>query len=146
MRYLASMFLLTANTALVRAPGEPVNGLVNAGAVYVVSTRPGNWAVSEKLFGQYVEEESLFGSSVAYSFEHAIIGSPGADANLGIDSGAVDIIENNGGVWFRYPEGRPVPDHYNDNVGFGAGVDISENELIISATQSDSELDMIYSL
>ena len=87
-----------------------------------------------KLFGQYVEEESLFGFSVAYPFEHAIIGSLGAEANLGIDSGAVDIIENNGGVWFRYPEGRPVPDHYNDNVGFGAGVDIPENELIISAT------------
>ena len=133
---------IEGDTAVVGAAREEINGMQNAGAVYALSTRPGVWAVEEKLVDNGVEADDLFGYSVAYSDGMAIIGAPGDD-NHGENSGTAYIFQNSGGVWTRRE--KLVPDSNNsEGAGFGSGVDISGNLAIISATQSDTAGEKIY--
>jgi hypothetical protein len=83
--------------ALVGAPLSEVGNVVNAGAVYVMEYQDGQWKEKQKLLHPEPVYYDLFGLSVDFDGDLAIVGAPNTANN--VKPGAAYIFQRQNGKW-----------------------------------------------
>lgn len=91
---------LQGDRAIVGSPGDAVFSISGAGTAYVFQRSGGIWLRSDHvadLAVDYVSEE--FGTSVALSGDHFLVGAPGESTESGWMAGAGHMFELQGANW-----------------------------------------------
>ena len=94
------------------------------------STAVADWSEDEVISNPEVDEEDLFGYSVAISGDLIVIGTPG-DAS---STGRIDIYELDSGLWTRRDDivGGSAGDE------FGKSVSVAGDTVVVGAPGADS--------
>lgn len=65
---------ISEDYAIAGAPGEPINGIKNAGAIYFFTMNSnGQWVMTQRIASPVVSEDFVFGIEVAIWHEHAAV-------------------------------------------------------------------------
>lgn len=89
---------MDAGTALVGAPDDKVDGILDAGAAYVYANGPAGWIYQDRLLAPVAAYGENFGAAVGIQGTVAAVGAPGAGL-AGPASGAVYVFRFDQG-WF----------------------------------------------
>jgi hypothetical protein len=120
---------ISGDYAIVGSYLEDAGGS-NAGAAYIFKRTGTSWAQEAKVVASDAAANDLFGSSLAISGDHVIIGAYGEDA-AGNYSGAAYIFKRTGTSWAQ--QTKVVASDAAANDHFGNAVGISGNYAIIGA-------------
>lgn len=101
------------------------------GSAYLFRRSGDSWFQFDKLTADDAASGDLFGTSVAVSGDHAIVGAPGAGA-----SGAAYVFRRNGASWDQVVE--LIADDVAPASRFGASVAISSAHAIVGAPDDDA--------
>lgn len=106
----------------------------NCGAAYLYKFDGSNWVLEGKLTPAELEENSVFGMSIAINDQYMAIGA-GKDLEGGIECGTVYIYKLDGSGWtidqIIFPS-DPMDDQY-----FGRSVDLFNNEIVVGVYRDD---------
>ncbi|NRA74666.1 MAG: HYR domain-containing protein, partial [Planctomycetes bacterium] len=106
--------------------------LNHVGAVHLyTSITPTNWIFTQKLTAQDPQENAEFGSSIALSESHLLVGAPIADES----DGAAYHFERSS---FVYSQSGKLSEGL-DNAQQGSGVAITNNCLVVGAWRADDD-------
>ncbi len=83
---------LDGATALVGAPGTPVEGAGTPGAAYVFTREAGGWTAQARLVSPAAADGAMTGASVALLGSLALLGSPEATLGPCCQQGAVELF------------------------------------------------------
>lgn len=133
---------VSGDNAIVGAQGEDTGGS-DAGAAYVFHRHQGgtgNWGELKKLTASDPATLDNFGAAVAISGDTAIAGALGEDTGADEASAAYIYRRDQGGAGnWGYLKKVTASDAAEDN-GFGAGVAISGDAVVVGATLGDSSV------
>jgi hypothetical protein len=104
----------------VGAPLSEVGKVVNAGAVYVMEYQDGQWSSKQKLLHPEPVNNDLFGLSVDFDGNWAIVGGPNTYNN--VKPGAAYIFKFEHGEW-KYKQKLQGPKDYIGYKTWGYGYD-----------------------
>jgi len=128
--------------ALVGAPLSEVGNVVNAGAVYVMEYQDGQWKEKQKLLHPEPVNYDLFGLSVDFDGDLAIVGAPNTYNN--VKPGAAYIFQFENGEW-KYKQKLQGPKDFSGYKthgyaydSFGYSVAISGEVAIVGAPCSET--------
>jgi len=119
---------LEGDTALIGGPGEPINGMGAAGAVFVYDGAGTSWSQQAELKDPDPAISDAFGYTVALDGDTALVGAPDKTVNGVI--GAVYVYARSGSSWSQQAELSP-PD--GSGAGIGDAVALSGKTTLISA-------------
>ncbi len=113
-------------TALVGAPRDDFDGIVNLGSAWVFVRSTNGWRLQARLVGSVVEAEARFGESVALSEDGntALVGSPWANDGV-LNGGVAYLYVRSGETWTLQHKIKPAAPGANDH--FGQAVSISDD-------------------
>jgi len=133
---------LEGKVALVGAPLSEVGNVVNAGAVYVMEYQDGQWSSKQKLLHPEPVINDLFGLSVDFDGNWAIVGAPKTANNYEVGAAYLFQLEN--GEW-KYKQKLQGPKDYSGYKtwgyaydSFGYSVAISGKLAIVGAPFSET--------
>lgn len=119
------------DTVAVAAPFETVNGLLEAGVVYVYThDAQGAWRDADRLVANDPTTMARFGSDVAIDGERMIVSASRADEELGDAIGAAYVFDYDASTDAWQPSTKIKRDVTNP---FAASVDVSGNRLAATA-------------
>jgi len=118
------------------------NTILGSGSAYILKNNAGTWSEVQKIVASDRGAGDVFGSSVAISGDHAIVGAYGDkdDATGGNSlsyAGSAYIFENSTGVWLETQ--KIVPSEREADDEFGISVAISGDYAIVGAYQEDED-------
>jgi len=108
---------------------------VDSGAAYIFKRNGTNWLESVKLTASNAKASDYFGSSVALSENHAIVGATSTDEN-GSNSGSAYIFQRNGDSWTEVSKLTASDGKVQDL--FGTSVAIYGDYAAVGAFTSDT--------
>ncbi|PKL96756.1 MAG: hypothetical protein CVV18_00395, partial [Gammaproteobacteria bacterium HGW-Gammaproteobacteria-8] len=115
---------LSADTLAISAPKESVDGIGEAGAVYVYRYAAGAWSLEQRLPAPEPRAFNKFGRALAIEGDHLIVGDPiRADGPTKPTAGAVHFYQRTGTVWTRTQVFAGPAD--NDWLGTSVAIDVS---------------------
>lgn len=125
---------------VVSAPRAAVDGIVEAGAVYVFhrSGASNHWRQAAKLTAADPTTMARFGAGIDIDAGRIVASAPGADSELGQSVGAVYLFEHdaNPSSWQQRAKLKASDDI--EGAVFGASVALSGNTLAIGRTGEDA--------
>ncbi len=121
----ADSVALSGDTALVGAPGRTVDGVAEAGAVYVYERSAGVWTEETRLDCPIPSLGAQFGYRVALCGDTALVGAYGL--------GVVYVYSDAGGGWAQQSELVPAEHGYGD---YGASLALDGDTALIGAPGS----------
>jgi protocatechuate 3,4-dioxygenase beta subunit len=130
---------LEGDVALVGAPLHDASG-TNSGAVYVFERSGSSWNQEAKITASDGDEEDRFGWFLAMDNGTALMSALTDDEN-GTTSGSTYVFEGSGSSWTEQTKLIPNDADGNNQLGFGAAVDIDQDTAIISAIGDDDNGD-----
>ena len=128
-----SSVVISGETIIVGAPAGP-GWLDETGAAYVFTRSSGVWTQQAKLTGDDSAIEDLFGKSVAFANETAIIGANLHD-EVESDTGAAYVFTRSGSVWTQ--QAKLTADDAAQSDAFGYFVSISGDTAVVGAPWDD---------
>ena len=126
------------DTLVVGAPYETVNGLSNAGAIYVFVRENGMWREQQRITSQTPTTNDLFGISVTLWGDRLVAGSPGnifSSIGGGARAGNAFAFVRSGDGWTL--EQQIGLEAAGGGDGFGFMVALHEDALLIGAPLDD---------
>lgn len=134
---------LKGKRSLVGAPLSEVGKVVNAGAVYVMEYQDGQWSSKQKLLHPEPVINDLFGLSVDFDGNWAIVGAPKTANNYEVGAAYIFQLEN--GEW-KYKQKLQGPKDYSGYQqgygyhydSFGYSVAISGELAIVGAPYTEA--------
>ena len=133
-----SSVALSADAALISAPGDDTAAGANAGSAYVF-VRSGAfepWAFQEKLIAGDGAPFDDFGAQVAFSGDTALIGASRNDTAAGTDAGSAYVFVRNGTSWSQQKKLTASDGATSDR--FGSAVSLSGDSVLIGAPSDDT--------
>ncbi len=131
-----SSVAIEGDLAVVGARHRPGAGGAQAGALFVWRRTAGVWVLEATLEASDGSVADELGASVALDGGVIVAGAPLHDGlGIGIDSGAVYVFENVGGVWQETTKLVPADTAEDDE--FGRSVDIEGGTLAVGAWGDD---------
>ena len=124
---------ISGDYAIVGALRDAYNGYVYIGSAYIFVRNDSTWTQQQKVIPTEGDNNNRFGSSVAISGDHAIVGCPGYSYNGA--RGAAFIFKRNGTTWPLQQRIQVSPVTYFNQ--FGYSVAISEDHVIVGAPDED---------
>lgn len=117
---------ISGDVAIVGADGEDQdategNTLNSAGAAYIFVREGSTWTLQQKIVASDRATNDKFGTSVAISGDHAIVGAPGHD--IGNVNGASYIFVRNGNTWTQQQKIVASPQSSGGQFGKCVGMD-----------------------
>ena len=125
---------VSADTAVVGAPGDDHAGGVDAGSAYVFVRNGANWTEQQKLTASDAAPGDVFGS-VALSGDTIAVGALGDDTQGGGSAGSVYVFVRSGTIWVEQQHLTASDGDLGDR--FGSSVAISGNTLVVGASYDD---------
>jgi len=118
---------------IVGAPGnaDSSSSQTRVGKVYVYQPTQAGWVYQEQLVPWLWRVPQQFGSSLATSSNHLLVGAPFC-GERGSRSGAVYAFEFNGRDWL--PRQFLLPDEDSQDSFFGSAVAVNDNRALVGAT------------
>ena len=114
---------IRGNTLIVGAPTADVQGLRDAGAVYVFRQNNGQWVQQAKLSASEASAGAQFGFSVAFDGETLAVGAP-RDGARGSLAGAVYLFQPTaGGGWSQQAKLTAARTRPFDEFGYAVALD-----------------------
>jgi hypothetical protein len=123
------------NAAIVGAPNQD-EAAVDAGAVYVFARQAGTWQEVDKVLASDAEADERFGTAVAMTAQHAIVGAYG-ESDVGPNGGAAYVLERSGDTFVETEKLIA-----SDSAGvdqFGYAVAIHGSTLLVGAYREDDQ-------
>ncbi len=115
---------LSADTLAISAPRESVDGIGEAGAVYVYRYAAGTWWLEQRLPAPEPGAFNKFGRALDLEGDHLIVGDPiRADGPTKPTAGAVHFYQRFGTIWTRTQVFAGPAD--NDFLGTSVAIDVS---------------------
>jgi hypothetical protein len=137
--YFGYSVSISGDYAIVGASGHDeggYGGYSDSGAAYIFKRDGSSWIEEVKLIPADTEASDYFGSSVALSGDHAIVGAPGDDSG-GYGSGSAYIFKYDGTNWNeQYKLAANDAEAYE---AFGSSVAMSSGFAIVGAPYDDAE-------
>jgi hypothetical protein len=133
--FLGSAVAVEGDTAAIGARNKTLNGISEAGAVYVFTRSGTSWTGQAECGLPDAQQADQFGLSVALSGNLLAAGAPGRNTTVGADAGSVGIYAHDGTGWNFSAEltaGDAAP---SDQLGYAVG--LSGNALVASAPAHD---------
>lgn len=133
--YFGQSVATDGDTILVAAPNQD-EVAVDAGAVYVFAHQAGVWQEVDKVVASDAEAAEYFGTAVAMTAEHAVVGAYG-ESDVGPNGGAAYVLERAGDTFVESEKLIA-----SDSAGvdqFGAAVAIHDTTLIVGAYREDDQ-------
>jgi len=122
---------LSGSTMLVGAPQKSVDGVDEAGAVYVYVRSGLSWKLQQRLVADDKADDAKFGLAVAVSGDTALIGAPAMTAGGQEIAGTAYVYQRSRGVWTKAAElTEPTP---GQSDYFGSAVALSSGTALIAA-------------
>lgn len=123
---------VNGDTAVIGAPGETVDGVVDKGSAYVFARTGGTWTEQARLTGTDPATGDSFGLSVDVDGDTVMIGSPNDETAPGIYAGATYAFARSGTTWDQTQKLAP-----SDAAArfFGASVALAGETALIGASQ-----------
>lgn len=131
--FYGSVSLISGDTIFVGVPQDDDNGSAS-GSVYVYTRTEGVWSFQTKLLASDGGINEVFGSSISFNGDTAVIGAFGVDG-IGVDSGAAYIFTRTNGVWTQQAKLMPTDATADDR--FGGAVTIYADTAVIGAGSDD---------
>ena len=149
MQLFGSVVAISGRTALVGAPLMGVDGIGNAGAVYVFTETNGVWTERQRLTASDLSTGGLFGASLAIRGNTAVIGASGVvygggrpakgAAETAIGNGAVYVFTATDGVW--HEAAKLVADDGAEADRFGVAVALNDTQVLVGAPFAEADVD-----
>lgn len=108
--------------AVVGAPYDPSPLGPDRGAVYLYERQGDYWTLVAILTASDGGGGDLFGSSVAVSGYHIVVGAYKDDTWAGLDAGSAYVFVNQGGVWTEEAKLIPLDPTYLDKFGWAVSI------------------------
>ncbi|MFT3980532.1 MAG: FG-GAP repeat protein [Ferruginibacter sp.] len=126
-----------SNFIIVGSPSDDVGTNVNQGSACIFRFNGTSWVLMQKITDLVGDAADNFGSSVAISATHALVGSPAETGTAGVDDrkGCVSVFYYNGSTWPMVQ--RLSPDDALGGDYFGSALSVSGNDLLIGAMAKD---------
>lgn len=115
---------------LVGAPGKILNGDKN-GAAYLYSKLNGVWTLEQEFLSPTPRDRSRFGLDLCLKGDRAAIAEPGLSNSHGI----VYVFDKSGNAW---GSASIIPSNSTTGDQFGYGIEISTDEIIVSASRNNN--------
>ena len=131
--YFGTSVAISDNYAIVGASLDDDNGL-ESGSAYIFEISGGSWTEVTKLTASDGAAGDIFGTSVAISNGHALMGASG-DSEKGAGSGSVYVFLRTGSTWNQVAELTASDGAAGDR--FGTSVAISGNYAMLGAYKDD---------
>jgi len=112
---------LDGGTALIGAKGASVNGNTLQGKVYVFTCAGSTWTQAEMLLANDGAGNDLFGSSLAFDGDVAIIGAPTLTYNF-LHAGWAYVFTATDGIWTQTQKLTPTTSAVGDQFGYAVGL------------------------
>lgn len=126
---------IEGNTVIVGASGRDVDDEENAGAAFVFTRDGINWKQRAELTAKDPFQDDGFGVSLAIDGSTLVIGADAKDLGELIDAGAAYVFIRQGGGWDQ--KAKLVASDAFLGEFFGGAVAVSDNRIIVGATQAD---------
>ncbi|MHC4425181.1 MAG: FG-GAP repeat protein [Planctomycetota bacterium] len=97
--YFGHFVCISADYAIVAAPEDDIDGLMNAGSAYIFKHDGESWVQQAKLIASDRAAYDRFGASVSVDGHYAIVGAVYKDSNGNADAGAAYVFKRNGESW-----------------------------------------------
>ncbi|MEK6676470.1 MAG: FG-GAP repeat protein [Planctomycetota bacterium] len=124
---------LSGGVVVVGAKGDDDNG-PNSGSAYIFRWNGFSWFEEQKLLPSDGTQNDLFGERVAVFGNTALVGADDNDDNGG-GSGSAYVFRWNGASW--YEEQKLLPSDGSAGDGFGRGLGVSGNVIVVGAYGDD---------
>lgn len=131
---------LAEDLMVIAAGRADVDGVIRAGALYVYDLDNGSWVQSAKITASDHSEGAVLGvnpTTMDIASNTIVAGAPGEFNWLG----AVYVFEKDGNNW---NETKITPPNAVPFANFGIGVSISENTLIVGASEENNGAGCVY--
>jgi hypothetical protein len=148
--YFGAAVSLSENYAFIGLPGEAVESLAAAGAVYVYLRSGSSWSQVARLVADEPKEGARFGSSVAVHGDYAVVGAPnetyirsgfGEDITL-TNAGAAYVFKLTDGTWTQAQRLTGYGSHINSY--FGCSVAADDGRVVVGSYGEDSKTGAAY--
>jgi FG-GAP repeat len=126
---------VSGELAVTRSTKYAINGLSNAGCVFVYKKNGGNWDYVQHLLPDIPKANTLFGTSLALSGNILVVGSPYWDTHLA-NKGKIWYYEWNGEAFQFLDTLVILPGAAEDQFGFS--VALRGNLLVVGAPQENT--------
>jgi hypothetical protein len=115
-----------------------VNGLINAGRVYIFRRFGGTWSIDQVLEADIAQSEQAFGESVAIHNGTVVVGAWRYDVGRIADGGAVFVYEEVGGNWVQ--QAKLITSDVARSDRFGRFVAIENSTIVATLLDDDNGL------
>lgn len=132
---MGASIAISGDTLLIGASRDDTTA-TDAGAAHAFVFDGSDWILQETLLTGDGEAADNFGSSVALSGEHALVGAILDDTEAGEDSGSARFYLRSGTAWQEQPLLTTAQTSAGDY--FGASVALSGDDFVIGAYQDDT--------
>lgn len=126
---------LSGDYAVVGAAKDDVGGNVDQGSVYVFARTNGTWVQQAKLTASDGAAGDLFGTSVSVSGDFLVVGAPGDDVGVILNTGSAYIFSRNGTNWVQQAKITASDAAVGDQ--FGGSVSIDGSYVLVGASFDD---------
>ena len=123
-----------AETAVLGAPEESVNGIPNAGAAYVFFRNGSTWEEQGRLLPENGPlADARFGMSVSVHGDTVVVGAPGQG-----DAGVAHVYVREDSVWS--PQQELTSDNLTTDARFGGAVAVEGDTALVGAQKDGGEI------
>jgi hypothetical protein len=136
--YFGTAVAISGSTAIIGAPGKNVDGVTDAGAVYVFSRTDHGWMQSAELSAAVGSREAKFGDAVALSGRTAVVGATGGDSDIG----EVYIFSRTSSGWSETAEFESTNGLPDDQ--FGTSVAVSGSTVLVGDRNQNNYVGTVY--
>ena len=112
---------LDGDTVLAGAPFAPLGGMTGPGRAFIFQRVGGSWQQIQTLRPSTIQQDAWFGADLALSGDTATISASGEDVQF-VDSGAVYVFDQSGGVWTENDKLTPMDAHADQRFGVGNAI------------------------
>ncbi len=126
---------LSGDTAIVAADLDDVGANANQGSAYVFVRAGTTWTQQAQLTAADGAAGDLFGSSVAFSGDTALVGAPADDSGANTNQGSAYVFTRSGTTWTQQAQLTAADGAGSDN--FGTTVALSGDTAIVGASFDD---------
>jgi hypothetical protein len=127
---------ISGDTAVIGAPGDVINGIVQQGSAYAFVRNGVTWTQQQKLIASDGQFEDTFGYAVALSGDTVMIGAVGDDINNKVNQGSAYAFVRSGGTWTQQQHLTSTDGAASDLFGFT--VALSGETAVIGASNKSA--------